>query len=514
MLYEARRLGLRALIVEAAPEVGGTWYWNRYPGARTDTEAWAYGFFFDRDLMQDYEWPERLPDWRQVVRYFEHVIDRFDMRKDIVLNQRVTGARYNIATNEWDVRTQDGTQFECRYLVTAIGVLNVGAEPPFSGVQQFRGETYITSKWPAKAVDFTGKRVAIVGSGSTAVQLLPVVAHSASQVSLYQRTANYVLPNRNHALTKEHLTEIKRDYDLLLGKCDEQVFGFPMNPAGRVFSDVTPTEARRVFERGWEAGGFRYLFETFDDLLVSQAANDAASEFVREKIRALVDDPKTAELLCPTHGIGIKRPPNGSGYYEAFNRSTVDLVDLRSEPIQAITETGIRTSTRDRPYDVIIYALGFDAATGSFASLDIRGKSGESLAQKWRDGPRTNLGICIDGFPNFFMISGPQSPFANIPVVVEHAVQWIGGAIERSEKGTVAKVEATAEAVQAWGATLETIFNATLLPQAIAAGSWAVGANIPGKKPSVLFYFGGANNYFKEISAVRSDNYRGFLFSE
>jgi cyclohexanone monooxygenase len=280
-----------------------------------------------------------------------------------------------------------------------------------------------------------------------------------------------------------------------------------------MFGDVTAAEAKQIFERGWEAGGFRYLFETFDDLLVTQEANNAASEFVRAKIRSLVLDPETAELLCPDHPIGVKRPPNGSFFYETFNRPNVSLISLRKEPIVEITETGISTSKRDLPFDVIVFALGFDAATGSFSRIDIRGRENVSLRDSWRDGPRTHLGICVHQFPNFFMISGPQSPFANIPVVVEHAVSWIGRAIQAGEQGGFDTIEATSDSAAHWTNHLEEIFNATLLPQAVDAGSWSVGANIPGQKPSVLFYFGGANNYFKEIRAVAAEGYAGFTFS-
>jgi cyclohexanone monooxygenase len=514
MLHEARTLGMSARILEAAPDVGGTWYFNRYPGARTDTEAWGYCFFFDKDLLRDYEWKERLPTWRQVADYFAHVVERFDMRKDITFSSRVKGATYDQDRHLWKLTTEDGRNYTSRYLVTATGVLTIAYDPPFKGVKNFKGQVLVTSNWPSDSVSFAGKRVAIVGAGSTAVQILPIIAHSAEHVTLFQRTANYVLPNRNHPVGKEQLEEIRRTYDQVIEKCNNQVFAFPMNNAGRIFSDVTREQAQAILEKGWEAGGFRYLFETFDDILVDQEANDFASEFVRQKIRAIVNDPDLAELLCPDHPIGVKRPPNGNFYYETFNRNNVSLVSVKKEPIIEFTETGIQTSERHMEFDIVVFALGFDAATGAYSRMDIRGENGIELKDHWREGPRTNLGICIDGFPNMFMISGPQSPFANIPVCVEHEVQWIGGALRTAISAKNNTIRTTPEAVKKWGDHLTTIFNYTLLPKGIDAGSWAVGANIPGKHPSVLFYFGGANNYFLELSAVVSEGYPGFLFQQ
>lgn len=514
MLHEARTLGLSAHILEAAPDVGGTWYYNQYPGARTDTEAWGYCFFFDQELLRDYEWQERLPTSRDVADYFDHVVTRFDMRKDMTLNTRVSSSVFDDARKIWNVTTEDGRAYSAKYLVTATGVLTESYDPPFKGVADFDGQVLNASKWPSEPVSFEGKRVAIVGAGATAVQLLPIIAHSATNVTLFQRTPNYVLPNRNHPISAEQLSEIRQTYDQVIETCRKQVYAFPMNNAGRLFSDVDREKAEAILEKGWEAGGFRFLFETFDDILVNQEANDFMSEFVKKKIRAMVNDPEIAERLIPDHPIGVKRPPNGNFYYEAFNRTNVSLVSVKEEPIVEFTQKGIRTSERHLEFDVVIFALGFDAATGAYARMDIRGENGFELKEHWRHGPRTNLGICIDGFPNMFMISGPQSPFANIPVCIEYEAQWIGGALRKAFDEGNDTVRATSAGVQEWNDKLTAIFQSTLLHKGIEAGSWALGANIPGKKPSVLFYFGGANNYFNELNEAVAKGYPGFQFEK
>lgn len=514
MLHEARTLGLSAHILEAAPELGGTWYHNQYPGARTDTEAWGYCFFFDQQLLREYKWKERFPTWQQVADYLDHAVSRFDMRKDISLNSRVSSAVFDDADQIWNVTTEDGRTFSARYLITATGVLTAAYDPPFKGIPDFEGEILISSSWPSEPVSFAGKRVAIVGAGATAVQLLPIVAHSAANVTLFQRTPNYVLPNRNHPISDEQQAEIHRTYDQIINKCRNQGYALPMNNADRVFADVSREEAEAILEKNWEIGGFRFLFESFDDVLISQEANDFTSEFVRKKIRAIVDDPATAELLIPDYPIGVKRPPNGNFYYEAFNRENVSLVSVKKEPIMELTKKGIRTSERDLDFDIIIFALGFDAATGAYSKMDIRGENGLELKHHWRDGPRTNLGICIDGFPNMFMISGPQSPFGNIPVCIEYETQWIGDTLRKAFEEGNNIVCTTSEAVDAWNDKLTTIFESTLLPKGIEVGSWAFGTNIPGRKPAMLLYFGGTNNYFNELNKVVAEGYRDFRFKK
>jgi cation diffusion facilitator CzcD-associated flavoprotein CzcO len=512
MLHEARQLGLSAKVLEAGSDVGGTWYWNRYPGARTDSEAWAYCFFFDKQLMEDYDWPERMPSWDQVLDYIGHVVDRFDMRKDIQFDTRVKSAIYDEVANKWRITTMAGETFACTHFVSAAGLLHIAYEPPFKGLDTFQGEWHMTSRWPKEDVDFRGKRVAIVGSGSTAVQILPIVAQSAAHVSMFQRTPNYVTPGRNHPIGKEQMRAIKDNYPAIVDQCQKQVFGFPMDPANRLFSNVSAEEAQRVFERGWEAGGFRFLFETFDDLLVNQEANDAAAEFIRGKIRAIVEDPETAELLCPDYSFAVKRPPTGNFFYETFNRDNVSLIDVKNDPITEITPTGIKTENRAFEFDIIIFALGFDAVTGALTHMDVRGRDGVTIKDKWDEGPQTNLGICVDGFPNMYIISGPQAPFANIPIIIENSVDWIGSAIKSTLDGGYDMFEAEPAAVAKWGEHMQNMLDATLLKAGYDVNAWYLGANIPGKKPAVLFYFGGAGAYFDEIHANRDNGFEGFAF--
>lgn len=512
MLHEARQLGLTAKVLEAGSDVGGTWYWNRYPGARTDSEAWAYCFFFDKQLMESYDWPERMPSWDQVLDYMSYVVDLFDMRKYIQFDTRVKSAIYDEGANRWQITTMAGETFECIHFVSAAGLLHIAYEPPFKGLETFKGEWYMTSRWPKEEVEFRGKRVGIVGSGSTAVQILPIVAQLADHVSMFQRTPNYVTPGRNHPIGKEQMRAIKDNYPAIVEQCQRQVFGFPMEPANRLFSNVTPEEAHRVFERGWEAGGFRFLFETFDDLLVNQEANDAAAEFIRNKIRAIVKDHKTAELLCPNYSFAVKRPPTGNFFYEAFNRDNVSLIDIKNDPIAEITPNGIKTKGREFEFDIIIFALGFDAVTGALTHMDVRGRDGITIKDKWDAGPRTHLGISVDGFPNMYIISGPQAPFANIPIIIENSVNWIGKAIKTTMDGGYDMCEAEPEAVQKWADHMQAMLDVTLLTEGYDVNAWYLGANIPGKKPAVLFYFGGAGAYFDELSDNIAQNFEGFAF--
>jgi cation diffusion facilitator CzcD-associated flavoprotein CzcO len=513
MLHELRELGLSVKVLEAGTDVGGTWYWNRYPGARTDSESWIYIMNFSEELKADWDWSERFPTQPEVLRYLQHVADRFDMRRHIQFSTYVNSAVYDEVANRWTVTTAAGETFTGTYFISAAGLLTITQEPPFPGLERFAGDWYQTSRWPKEPVDFTGKRVAVVGTGATAVQVIPIIAHTAAHVTVFQRTPNYVMPGRNHPLTDEQRTEIKRNYDAIWQQARRQVFAFPMDPAGRTIADVTAEEYQQVLEAGWEAGGFRYIFETFDDLLVNEESNALASEFVRRKIRAIVKDPKTAELLCPDYPLAAKRPPLGHFYYEAFNRDNVSLVDVSDNPIEEITPAGLRTGTDSYEFDIIIFAIGFDAVTGALTHMDVRGKGGQTIADKWAAGPQTYLGICVEGFPNMFMISGPQAPFANIPVIIDNTVDWIGQVITHMRSGGYDRVEATAAASAAWGMLTKQLLDATILAKGDKVHSWFLGANIPGKPVSVLFYFGGAGAYFDHCQRVADNNFEGLAFT-
>src|SRR6266540_321572 len=512
-LIELRKLGISALSLEAASDVGGTWYWNRYPGARTDSAAWTYAL---RLPEGEAEWTctDRYPAQEEVQRYLAFVADRMDVRRDIRFNQRVTSAKYDEESNLWTIKTESGDTFTSTYFMPALGHLS-NPSSPFEGAEDFGGEIYLTSRWPHEKVDFTGKRVAVVGTGSSGVQVIPLIAQEAEHLTVFQRTPNYIMPARNHQLDEEFQRELRRRGSAEWEKADNHFFGFAMDPAGRNYDDVASEEEReRIFEEGWQKGGFHFVFETFDDLVLDQRSNDAASEFIRKQIRETVKDPATAELLSPRdHPYVSKRPPSGTDYYETFNRDNVTLVDVKAAPIEALTPTGLRTSREEYDFDVIVLATGFDVSTGSYARIDITGRDGKKLADAWADGPETFLGVSAPGFPNMLMVCGPQTPYVNHPVAVEKVVTWLGGMLEWLRDNSYDRVEATPDAAAQWSEVTEQIFASTLLSAGAQANSWYVGANIEGKPRRALFYFGGSAGYSAVAEEVAENGYRGFSYS-
>jgi cation diffusion facilitator CzcD-associated flavoprotein CzcO len=513
VLKELRdEVGLSVVAYEAGTDVGGTWYWNRYPGARTDTESWAYGLSFDQELLEDWTWEERFPGQPEVERYLNHVADRFDLRKDIRFETRVTEASFDERSSEWTVVTDAGETVTCSYLITAAGLLSDTYHPPFEGVEEFEGEWYQTSLWPKEGVDFTGKRVAVIGTGATAIQLIPEVAREAEHLTVFQRTPNYVVPARNHLMPESQVTEINRTWDEMWAHLRTQPFALPIPVSGRVAADMPdPAERRRVFEQVWETGGFRFIFESFDDLITNQEINDEASEFVRDKIRTIVKDPETAELLCPYgHPFGTKRLPLGHFYYETFNRANVDLVGIADNPIERLTPKGIRLADgTEHEVDVIVFALGFNALTGALSRVDIRGRGGVELNEKWAGGAATYLGVAVDEFPNMFVILGPQSPFVNTPPMVERQVDFIGDAIRHMRANGIAAIEATGEAVAAWNEECHEGLNATLIPKGLEDRPWFL-RKIPGRPLNVLFYFGGFVAYCDNVQGSLDNDLSGF----
>ncbi|MDX6653781.1 MAG: hypothetical protein QOH18_482 [Solirubrobacterales bacterium] len=505
-------VGLSVRVFEAAPDVGGTWFWNRYPGARTDTESWAYGLSFDKELLEDWTWEERFPGQPEVERYLNHIADRYDLRKDIEFETRVTEATFEEDEGTWRIVTDAGVVVTATYLVTAAGLLSDTYEPPFPGLDGFAGDWYQTSLWPKEGVEFEGKRVAVIGTGATAIQLIPEVAHQADHLTVLQRTPNYVVPARNHLLADSQMGELKRNYDTMWAALRKQPFALPIPTSGRIAADMpAPADRQRVFDAVWETGGFRFIFESFDDLISNQSINDEASEFVRNKIRTIVKDPETAELLCPTgHPFGTKRLPLGHFYYETFNRDDVDLVGLRGNPIERITPKGIRLEDgTEYEVDVIVFALGFNAITGALAAIDVRGRGGRELNDKWADGASAYLGVAVDEFPNLFVILGPQSPFVNTPPMVERQVDFIGGAIRYMRDHDVAAIEATPEAVESWNAECHSDLNETLIPKGLDDRPWFL-RRIPGKPLNVLFYFGGFEAYCDNVQASLDNDLAGF----
>ncbi len=512
MLHRLRdTLGMSALVVESADDVGGTWYWNRYPGARCDSESYFYSFSdrLSEDLLQEWTWSERFAGQPEILSYLQHVADRFDLRRDIRFRTTVVAATWDEAAGRWLVDTDDGGRLSARFLVTAVGCLSTTNLPDFPGRDDFRGDWYHTGLWPHEGVDFTGRRVAVIGTGATGVQLIPEVADQAAHVTVFQRTPNYDIAGGNRPITPEDDRRIKDEYQQIWARTRRTAFGFPYDVEDRTALSVPDDERQEIFEAAWARGGFR-LGTTFNDLLLDADANDTAAEFLRNKIRERVDDPEIAEMLAPKdHPFFSKRPPLENGYYETFNRENVTLVDIRRSPIEAITPAGVRTADGEYEVDSIVYATGFDAMTGTLARLGVRGRDGLALTEKWAEGPRTYLGIASHGFPNLFMITGPQSPsvLSNMPVSIEQHVDWITDCLRHLTERGVERIEPTLEAENGWIAHHEEVTAATLLPR---ANSWWVGANIPGKPRGLYPYVGGVGTYRGICDDVAAKGYEGF----
>jgi cation diffusion facilitator CzcD-associated flavoprotein CzcO len=512
MLHRLRdTLGLSARAFEAADDVGGTWYWNRYPGARCDSESYFYSFSdrLSEDLLQEWTWSERFAPQPEILRYLRHVADRYDLRKDIQFSTRIVAAEYDDATGRWAVRTDDGGQVTARFLITAVGCLSTTNLPDFPGRDTFRGDWYHTGVWPHEGVDFTGKRVAVIGTGATGVQAIPEIAEQAAHVYVLQRTPNFDIAGGNRPMTAEDGQQIKANYRDIWQATRETAFGFPYDVADRTALSVSEEERQRIFAEAWERGGFR-LGTTFNDLLLDLEANETASEFLRARIRERVQDPEIAELLSPRdHPFFTKRPPLENGYYETFNRDNVTLVNVRKSPIQEITPYGVRTADAEYEVDIIVYATGFDAMTGTLFKLGIRGRNGLGLREKWAQGPRTYLGVATHGFPNLLMITGPQSPsvLSNMPVSIEQHVDWITDCLRYLGEKGLDTIEPLPEAEDDWVDHHNEVAQTTLLPR---ANSWWVGANIPGKPRNLYPYVGGVGTYRQICDEVAARDYDGF----
>ncbi|MBE7197385.1 MAG: NAD(P)/FAD-dependent oxidoreductase [Parafilimonas terrae] len=513
-LYQLHRLrddlGLSVLVLEAGADVGGTWYWNRYPGARCDSESYYYSYSFSDALQQEWNWTERYPEHAEIRRYLGHVADRLDLRRDIRFDTRVRAATYDDAANTWRVETEDGERFAARFLITAVGCLSSANVPEIPGLESFQGEWYHTGRWPHERVDFTGKRVGLVGTGSTGIQATPVIAEQAAHLTVFQRTANYSVPARNGPVSPEAWQAIKADYAAIRAKSRASMNGHPFDFTEEGALSVSEEERLRRYEAAWEAGGLRFR-AVFGDLLRDEAANATASDFIRAKIRSIVKDPETAERLVPKdHPFAAKRPPIDTNYFETYNRDNVSLVDVKATPIEAITPTGLRTTDAEYPLDVIVFATGFDALTGPLLALDIRGSGGRSLREDWAAGPHTYLGLQTPGYPNLFTITGPGSPsvLTNMPTAIEQHVDWITDCIRYMREHDLQAIEAKPDAAEAWVAHVNEAAHQTLLPK--ANSSWYLGANIPGKPRVFMPYAGGLARYAETCAAVARDHYEGF----
>lgn len=503
-------MGMSVRVFEAGNDVGGTWYWNRYPGARCDSESFLYCLTFDKQLMQDWEWSGKYPEQPEILRYLGHVADRYDLRSNMKFNTRVTSAHWSDETNRWTVGTDQGDSVSCKYLITGIGCLSSTQKPKINGQDSFAGPSYHTGEWPHEGVDFAGKRVGIIGTGSSGVQSIPVIAKQAAQLIVFQRTPNYTVPARHGTVTKESLDEVKKQYDAIMLKARWSTGGAHYDPSEISALSVSDEEREAVYERAWQEGGFKFLFDTFNDIATDRRANDTASEFIRKKIREIVKDPEVAEKLAPVdHPFTSKRPLIDTDYFDTYNRDNVTLVDIRSAPIQEITPTGIRTADGEYEFDILVYATGFDAMTGAYNKMDMRGHSGLALKDVWAAGPQTYLGVTTAGFPNLFMITGPGSPsvLSNMPVSIEQHISWISGVIEHMESSGLATFEADEQAQTDWVAHVNELGSMTLFMQ---ADSWYLGANIPGKPRVFMPYVGGVGAYRQKCDEVAAAGYVGF----
>lgn len=508
-VYKFRRRGMRVHGFESAAGVGGTWYHNRYPGARCDVESIDYSYSFDEELQQEWTWTERFATQEEILRYLDHVADRHDLRSAYDFLTRVTSAVYDETAGRWTVTTDTGKTVTARFCILATGVLSATNKPDIPGRDSFAGESYHTGEWPHEPVDFTGKRVGVIGTGSSGIQSIPIIAEEADQVVVFQRSPNYSIPAGNRRLTEEVLAEVKANYAERRRLSRISGGGTPNSPHPKGALEVGEAERTRIYDEWWQRGG--YLFtKAFPDQMVSKAANDTAREYVEAKIRDMVEDPEIADQLIPTdHPIGTKRIVTDTGYFQTYNRDNVALVNLRRTPITEITESGVRTGENSYDLDILIFATGFDAMTGSLSRIDIRGRDGRELTAEWSAGPRTYLGLAVDGFPNMFIISGPGSPsvLANMVLMAEQHVDWIAECLDHLDAHEVATIEATREAADEWVAECNAKAAGTLFP---TANSWYLGSNIPGKPRVFMPYIGGFGNYNTLCADVAAAGYKGF----
>ncbi len=512
-LYKLRQQGLSAVALETGDDVGGTWYWNRYPGARCDIPTTDYSYSFDPDLEDRWTWSEKYATQPEILRYLQFVTDKHDLRRDIRFSTRVESAAWDEETSRWTVRTQDGDTLSGRHYVMATGCLSAPKSPDVQGVQRFAGDIYFTSRWPHEGVDFTGKRVGVIGTGSSGIQSIPIMAKQATALTVFQRTANFSVPAGNGPVPPEMLAAVAADRAQYREDAKWSQIGVPLAPATESALSVSEEERNRRFQQGWDDGTLYGPFTAFNDIIINQTSNDYAAEFVRRQIRQKVNDPAVAELLCPyDFPLATKRMCLDTGYYETFNEPHVSLVDLRKDPITSITETGIDTATGSHQFDAIVFATGFDAMTGAIVNVNITGRDGRKLKDVWQHGPETYLGLATVGFPNFYMVTGPQSPsvLSNMSVSIEQHVEWICDAITHLRDGGFDTIEATEMAQAGWVQYNSDWGNITLFPK---AKSWYMGANVPGKPRVFLPFVGGVDTYRHICTEVVDEGYLGFSLS-
>jgi cyclohexanone monooxygenase len=513
MLHQLRTLGLSARVFEAGGNVGGTWYWNRYPGARCDVESMSYCYTFDPELQQQWQWTERYPSQPEILRYLNHVADRHDLRRDIQFDKRVTAARYDDERQRWFVTTDHGDRVSARFCIMATGCLSTARVPDFPGRDQFRGRVFHTGQWPHEPIDFRGRVVGMIGTGSSGIQVAPTIAQDVKHLYVFQRTPNFSIPAHNRPLRREEIEARKAIYPEHSKRARDSLFGVPCDINMQSALAVSAEERRKRYEAAWAEGGATPTLVAYVDLLANDAANETVAEFVRAKIRSIVRDPQVAERLSPhDHPLGAKRICVDTDYYATFNRPNVTLVDVRSAPIEAIAPTGLRTTAGSYELDDLIFATGFDAMTGALLAIDIRGRRGLELKTQWTQGPKTYLGLMIAGFPNLFTITGPGSPsvLSNVVVSIEQHVEWVAACLKHTLERGHATIEADSRAEERWMQHVADVANTTLFPK---ANSWYTGANIPGKPRVFMPYVGGVGAYAQVCRDVVAKGYEGFSFS-
>ncbi len=513
MLYRLREMGLSVQVFESGSGVGGTWFWNRYPGARCDVQSLDYSYSFSEELQQEWEWSERYATQPEILGYANHVADRFNLKEHIAFDTKIISANYQDSSKKWLVTTEKGETHTSQFCILATGCLSVPKAIDIEGIENFAGESYYTSSWPREEPHFGGKRVAVIGTGSSAIQTIPVVAEQASSLTVYQRTAAFSQPAKNRTLDREEVRVFKENYQKHREASKHSLFGVPDKPMAQSALEVDEKTRNKVYEDAWREGTLISLYQSFNDLLFDKEANDTAAEFVHRKIREVVKDPATADALCPDEfPIATKRACLDSGYYQCFNQPHVSLVDLKKNPVERVTEKGIKTTDQEREFDAIIYATGFDAMTGAILGVEIKGSNEISLREKWFAGPKSYLGLGVSGFPNLFLITGPGSPsvMSNMIVSIEQHVDWIADCIKHMQTEGLSTIEPDSTAEQEWVDHVNDVANATLFP---SANSWYMGANIPGKPRVFMPYIGGCGVYREKCDSVAAKNYEGFVLN-
>lgn len=508
-LYKLRELGLKVRVFEAGSNVGGTWYWSRYPGARFDSESYSYGYFFSKEVLEEWKWAEHFAAQPETERYLNYVADKFDLRRDIQFNSRVVSAYYQEGTRAWEITLEDGSRCSARFLITAIGILSAATLPAIAGIDTFKGRSYHTNQWPKEPVDFKGKRVAVIGTGATGVQVVQEVAKTVAHLTVFQRTPNWCLPLHNQKISDEEMERIRARYPEIYARCQATAGCMIHLPDPRASSEVTPEEREAFWEKLYDEPGHGFWVANFRDILVDRKVNALVSDFVARKIRQRVKDPVVAEMLIPkNHGFGTRRVPLETNYYEVYNQPNVELIDLNEMPIERITPTGIKTRSAEYEFDIIVYATGFDSYTGSFDRIDLRGVGGVSLVDKWKDGPQTYFGFLVDGFPNLLMVMGPHSGVGNFPRASEYSVNWVTRLIGYAQERGLTRVEPTPAAVAEWTDHVKSV-GESLLSNEVDSWGTGVNRNVPGRETRRILRYGGSHPTFRELcEAVVADGYR------